>query len=399
MDHRRAMLVMGVLAMMSAAAYAEFEGKAPVVDVLQSKIDENTSELQILQQEIQSFRDKEKTLDNREQEIRRSHTDVTHEIELTRKLLGEMDQRERLLVQQTETLEQELISSRRNYETSRTALSKHLSAMYIRGRQGQLESILTSGSFSRYVTRMKWESMMVKLGAGLVSDTRYEGKLLSSRQQMLKVSLAEIHRTREDVGEQTGRMQELLAEQMAALRDLADERKEIKNRLLELSMNEQRLAYVLSDLEDLRNRRQAEVVPQINQLTDLAGELEWPVRGELLRGFGRSVHPRFQTVTLNNGVNIAAQNGAPVAAVAVGTVEYSDHLPGFGQCVILDHGSGYYTLYAHLDRVFVTAGAETARGQVIAEVGRPEPGDPPQLYFEIRHGKTPLDPLDWLRSR
>jgi len=123
------------------------------------------------------------------------------------------------------------------------------------------------------------------------------------------------------------------------------------------------------------------------------------VQGEVLRGFGRSVHPRFKTVTLNNGLNIQAPQGSPVAAVAAGSVEFCEDLPGFGPCVILDHGEGYYTLYAHLDRVFVAAGAEIARGQVIAEVGRPSAGEEYQLYFEVRHGRTPLDPADWLRSR
>ena len=123
------------------------------------------------------------------------------------------------------------------------------------------------------------------------------------------------------------------------------------------------------------------------------------MHGELIRGFGRSVHPRFKTVTLNNGFNIAAGTGAPVASVADGTVEFSDHLPGFGQCVILDHGAGYYTLYAHLDRVFVDKGEQIARGQVVAEVGRPSGGEEPQLYFEVRQGRTPLDPGDWLKPR
>ena len=64
-------------------------------------------------------------------------------------------------------------------------------------------------------------------------------------------------------------------------------------------------------------------------MAGLAGQLEWPVQGQLVRSFGRSVHPRFQTVTVNNGVNIAARQGAPVAAVAEGRVEFCDRLPGF----------------------------------------------------------------------
>jgi septal ring factor EnvC (AmiA/AmiB activator) len=186
---------------------------------------------------------------------------------------------------------------------------------------------------------------------------------------------------------------------MGALRDLETERKGLKNDLLKMGINEQKLSYVMTDLEQVRVERSAQQATAGNSLAKLAGNLDWPVRGKLIRGFGRSVHPKFKTVTLNNGFNIAAPSGSPVAAVADGSVEYSDHLPGFGQCVILDHGAGYYTLYAHLDGVFVAKGEKIARGQVIAEVGRPAPGDDPQLYFEVRQGRTPLDPADWLRSR
>lgn len=381
-----------------AVAVGPVSASGDEAPVLEKKIAKNTSDLATVKEQISSFHQQEKQLDDQEQEIQRGHERITREIELTRQLLGEMEQRERLLSQQREALQKDLARSSRNCEASREALASHLRSMYIRGSEGQLETLLTANSFSGYLTRLKWDGLLMKLGASLVDETRAESDHLSSRQKQLAVSLANISRTREDAARESAHMEELLAEQQEALRDLKSQRRGIKNRLLELSMDEQRLTYVLSDLEELRTRHQAESDVQSSELRDLAGKLEWPVQGELLRGFGRSVHPRFKTVTLNNGVNIAAPLGAPVAAVAAGKVEYSDKLPGFGQCVILDHGAGYYTLYAHLDRVFVAAGEETARGQVIAEVGRPEPGEPSQLYFEIRHGKTPLDPQDWLRS-
>ena len=213
------------------------------------------------------------------------------------------------------------------------------------------------------------------------------------------MALAEIALSREEAGQEGSRLEMLEAEQIEALRALESQKKGIKNRLLELSLNEQRLTYILDDLEQQRVEQDAKELATASTLTAMAGQLEWPVTGSVLRGFGRSVHPRFKTVTLNNGLNIAAVLGAPVAAVAEGEVEFADELPGFGQCVILDHGEGYYTLYAYLDHVFVASGAQIARGQVIAEVGRPVGGEQPQLYFEVRHGRTPLDPADWLRTR
>ncbi|PID79301.1 hypothetical protein CSB20_10810 [bacterium DOLZORAL124_64_63] len=393
------------------AAGGELADRPQAPDALQAKIQENSSELEELRSRIAQLRAEQQALDDREQQIRRGRAEVLEEIELTGRMLSQMDERQRLLAAQNSALQDELVRSARRYEASCQALGQHLRAMYVRGRQGKLEAVLTAGSFSEFAIRTRWESLMAQLGAGLVDDTRAEGRRLSSRHKMLQVSLAEINRNREDAAAERSRMEDLLAEQMAALRDLETRRRGMSDRLLELSMNEQRLNYVLSDLEDLRARRQAEAGVQAEDgiqagaeigsavLAGLAGQLDWPVQGELVRGFGRSVHPRFQTVTVNNGVNIAAPLGAPVAAVAGGQVEFCDRLPGFGQCVILDHGAGYYTLYAHLDRAFVSAGGQAARGQVIAEVGRPAAGESPQLYFEIRQGKTPLDPADWLRSR
>jgi septal ring factor EnvC (AmiA/AmiB activator) len=273
--------------------------------------------------------------------------------------------------------------------------------MYIRSQKSDLELILTSESFSEALTSVKVSRTLTRLGANLLEEVRTEGQILRREQKSLNAALAEIWQTREEQNQENDRLEELMAEQMGALRDLETEKEGLKQQLVQMGVNEQKLSYVLTDLEQLRTQKDAASTPTAgdNALAARAGDLEWPVRGKLLRGFGRSVHPKFKTVTLNNGFNIAAPQGSPVAAVADGTVEYSDHLPGFGQCVILDHGAGYYTLYAHLDGVFVGKAEKIAGGQVIAEVGRPDTGDEPQLYFEVRQGRTPLDPSDWLRSR
>jgi septal ring factor EnvC (AmiA/AmiB activator) len=271
--------------------------------------------------------------------------------------------------------------------------------MYIRSQRSDLELIMTSRSFSELLTSVKISRTLARLGAGLLKEVRTEGQILRREQRQLNAALAEIWQTREEQNLENDRLEELMAEQMGALRDLETEREDLKRQLLQMGNNEQKLTYVLSDLEQQRVEKSAVQAAPGNDLVALAGNLEWPVRGKLIRGFGRSVHPKFKTVTLNNGFNIAAPVGAPVAAVADGTVEFADHLPGFGQCVILDHGAGYYTLYAHLEGAFVEKAEKIARGQVIAEVGQPDTGDEPQLYFEVRQGRTPLDPADWLRFR
>ena len=380
-----------------AAVLAQEGGAQP--GFLKGKINESTSELDQIREEIRIQNKKMNSLNSQEAEVKRSHQDILKEIELIQQLRGGMDQRDRLLAEQSSELEVSLQRSKREFEMTQEALARSFRSMYMKQREEKLAMILTAESFSGFVARVKLEAMLTRLGAGLVEQIRSDGRRIQSQQKQLLVARAEMNLSREEASLQTSRLEDLMAEQMAALRNLESERRGVKNRLLELSMNEQRLAYILDDLEQQRQETTARTQPAAGALQELAGQLEWPVHGEILRGFGRSVHPKFKTVTLNNGINIAANVGAPVAAVGKGAVEFADVLPGFGQCVILDHDSGYYTLYAHLDRVFVTKGEEIAMGQVIAEVGRPEPREPSQLYFEVRHGKTPLDPADWLRPR
>ena len=94
------------------------------------------------------------------------------------------------------------------------------------------------------------------------------------------------------------------------------------------------------------------------------------MRGTVVGRFGPEVHPKWGTTTMNNGIDIQAAMGTPVHAVAKGRVEYtSEDYAGYGQIVILNHGDGYYTLYAHLSEILVEIGASVESGQIIGRVG------------------------------
>ena len=86
--------------------------------------------------------------------------------------------------------------------------------------------------------------------------------------------------------------------------------------------------------------------------------------------------------------------GTPIQCVAQGRVEYVDWLPGYGQCIIVDHGDGYYTLYAHASAIFPARGAAVHAGEVLGEVGDTGSLNGSQLYFEIRQGQGLARPHD-----
>jgi septal ring factor EnvC (AmiA/AmiB activator) len=99
----------------------------------------------------------------------------------------------------------------------------------------------------------------------------------------------------------------------------------------------------------------------------------------------------------SDGLLIAANAGSPVRAVADGTVVYADWMTGYGQLLIVDHGNGYMSLYAHNDSLLKDAGTQVHRGDPVATVGTSGGQGRPSLYFELRRGGTPVDPGVWLR--
>ncbi len=112
--------------------------------------------------------------------------------------------------------------------------------------------------------------------------------------------------------------------------------------------------------------------------------------------FGRQVHPRFGTETFRRGVEIEADEGAAIRAVYPGIVVYRGWLKGYGNLIILDHGEGYYTLYAHASELLVEEGDRVGAGQVIARVGETGAWGGPRLYFEVRYQGRPEDPARYL---
>jgi murein DD-endopeptidase MepM/ murein hydrolase activator NlpD len=118
----------------------------------------------------------------------------------------------------------------------------------------------------------------------------------------------------------------------------------------------------------------------------------WPVRGTTLQAFG--TRPDGQR---NDGINIAAAQGATVKAAEAGTVAYvGNEVRGLGNLVLLSHAGGYVTAYAHLDRTSVTKGAKVRKGQAIGTVGQSGGVSQPQLHFEIRQRNKPVDPTTLL---
>jgi len=123
------------------------------------------------------------------------------------------------------------------------------------------------------------------------------------------------------------------------------------------------------------------------------GGLGWPLSGALLAGFGGTMPDGRGS----EGLLIAAGAGAPVKAVADGSVVYAEWMTGYGLLLIVDHGNGYMSLYAHNDALLKDVGESVKRGDAVATVGSSGGHGRPALYFELRRNGQPVNPNTWLR--
>lgn len=118
------------------------------------------------------------------------------------------------------------------------------------------------------------------------------------------------------------------------------------------------------------------------------GRFSWPLQGRVLATFGKQAGGGQ-----NDGINIGGARGAPVRAAADGVVAYADDgIKSYGNLVLVRHGGGYTTAYAHLGKSLVKKGARVAKGESIGTVGSTGTVPSPQLHFEIRKGREPVDP-------
>lgn len=147
-----------------------------------------------------------------------------------------------------------------------------------------------------------------------------------------------------------------------------------------------------------RPKTPATAPPRVVALPALTGDVPrfaWPVEGRILSGFGAKPGGRF-----NDGVNLKTSNGAPVRAAGDGVIAYAgDAIPGFGNLILVKHAGNYVTAYAHNEALLVARGRRVAQGDVIARAGSTGAVSEPQLHFEIRRGRVPVDPARLIGGR
>jgi murein DD-endopeptidase MepM/ murein hydrolase activator NlpD len=320
----------------------------------------------------------------RERRVLGELEDIDRTKEATEERLGELSQElvdTRTSAQATAT---QLALTERRLNEHRTRLHGRLRDVYMYGRTGYANVLVGASDFGEFVTRWHFVTAIVQADGRLLAD--YEADAREYRELQ-----AVLHRER-------AKLETITEQAQARRREIV--RQEQAKRVMLTRLQRERAAYerMVRDLEE--DSRELEALILRTQTLGgvqpaLAGRLRafiWPARGGFTSRFGLRRHPIFGIRRMHTGVDIGAPRGAPVQAAAEGRVIYTGWFGGYGKIVVIDHGGGISTLYAHLSQILTREGSVVRRGQLIARVGSTGYSTGPHLHFEVRINGRPIDP-------
>jgi len=369
---------------------------------IQTKLQKNKKTLT----EIEKKLEKEK---KQQQADTRKEKSVLNRLEKTDRELGRLKREKEANQQdleqtraQTQMLHSQMEVSRSSLEESRELMRKRLRDLYrMSFREPLLNGWLDSESFGDLARKLKFEMLLAQSNGKLLARTQRQNDELQESSN----EWDQEERRRQRIVQALGRQESTYSRQQ-------------KNRTLflasirkEQTTREQTIAELNDAAQDLRNKvsnllqaseeakKQPQYVPAGQGLAVVRGKIPWPVSGRIISPFGRTRSAEFNAVVDNTGIQIQAPPGTPFKSVAGGTVRYADWFKGYGKLVILDHGQGYYSLYAQASELDVSVGQVVAPGQQLGLVGDTGSLVGSSLYFEIRKDGQPEDPVRWLRRQ
>jgi septal ring factor EnvC (AmiA/AmiB activator) len=293
-------------------------------------------------------------------------------------------------------------------EAQQLQLSKLLYRQYING-SGQKEylSLLLNQQDPNQIARnLHYHGYLSQAHTDNINTLRTNLEQLDALTRESREKSSEIATIQMKQAEQKKHLEQEKAEQTKLLARISMQADQQRREIVKLKRDEERLARLVEKIakqlasknraKALSNSRLPDASTDGNPFSALKGRLSLPVRGELANRFGS---PRADGGIIWKGLFIRSINGEEVKAIAGGRVVFADWLRGFGNLMIVDHGSSYMSLYGNNETNHKRAGDAVRGGDTIATVGNSGGNPESGLYFELRHQGKPFDPLNWVRIK
>lgn len=356
--------------------------------------DPSLPELQQKQQQINQYRTNvnqaRQKIERQEQSVRDRLGNLQQQIDTTASAIDSQQEKLRTATGKLKVIEKELAIAQAKYGKQQTSTISRLRFLQRQGTAQGWTALLQSQSIEdlmdrQYQLKRVFEADRTVLLSLKQAKDVIEAKKLSIEAQKNQIALL---------------TQQLMA-QKSTIEDRAETEQILVNRLKNdrqaLTAAEQQLAEESEKVsQDIQQRLSANIAFPGTVFVPGTGQMLLPSNGPITSAYGWRIHPILGTSKLHNGVDFGAEYGSTIRAADNGVVISAGSTGGYGEAVIIDHGNGLTTLYAHGSQLFVTVGQAVQRGQPIAAVGSTGFSTGPHLHFEVRRAGEPIDPMPFL---
>lgn len=370
---------------------------SPAAVFAQSKA-EQSKILQLRKQTRQEILDKNRRILNEEKEklssINRKEQELARQLKSAEANLWDVEESIRSIAYRRERvddsiaiLEADIANAKTDFAEKQRLLGVRLRNLYKNRDINYLSALLESENFSDFISRMDFFKRMIQADLALIDDIR--NKRIALEQE--EARMAELKRTlaadEAEYRKKQMSMQKIRSERNSILQEVEQQRGEVAQSVYELETLTREMEVQLENII-----RQEQELNYGKPAVRGEGHFVWPVTGIITSDYGYRIHPIYGRRIFHSGLDIGAPYGIPIRASASGSVIYSGWYSGYGNTVILDHGDGYSTLYAHCSVLYVAKGQRVSQGHAIASVGSTGNSTGPHLHFEIRYRGSPIDP-------
>ena len=267
-------------------------------------------------------------------------------------------------------------------------LNDRITYSYKNGANHILELFLNVKTFVEFNSNLKLVSIFTQQGNDNVRQIKEKRDAVLSMKKVI-IELREMQKHHQ---EETAELVSQSEQKTEEIKELYGEKKYLLSRT---RADKEALIKMEEELEE-KEKELTRILESYRYGIPPSGKLAWPATGPLISGFGYRIHPILGINRFHSGIDIAAPYGTAVKAAAGGEVIQAGYFGGYGYSIMLYHGGGYATWYAHLSSINVSMGQMVERGSVIGLVGSTGWSTGPHLHFEIRINGVPQNPMGYL---
>lgn len=375
-------------------------GKGEKHDPLTQKIERQRQALERIQEEIKEKKRSSEQAEKKMESLLESIQELDAQLMQSRLERQEISRKLTQKDHELEEINETLASVRARMSERRRSILARLRVQYMEGRMGVLKALLASDSYADLHRRYQYLAAVSRREYDLLEGYRKDVGRLEQVERQRAAARDAMLSLKEETEQKLSEIQEGKRRKNLFLAKIMEEKESYDRMVAELERSAARVDALLKDLLEQRAKAATTQIKQRGGKSHvLLGQFLWPADGEVVAHFGRQKHPQFNTYIQRKGIDIRTPEGSGIKAVMGGTVAFADWLKGYGLVAILDHANGFFSLYAHASALVVKAGEHVQAGQVIGMTGDTGMTNDNTLYFELREGAEPVDPLIWLAKR